>query len=211
MDPVFELAKEKALLLYSDPDSIVKELDGFLADQNFYRSWNDAAFIKCLKGHNELFDGILELYNKAKYENEKIALMHYLVAIGGNKDKLTELILSVFESNPRPENLWEYGDLLYSLKNYKYMDQYYKIVRNSVLGSDRQMVILLIGKSKEAEAIPILKELVSDKTVYGHALEALSNFSGDDILEIMLKYENNNVNWIRNIAGKYLKKHKKQF
>ena len=202
MEPVFELAKEKRLELYSDPNSIQKELDSFLKEHNFYHSLNSAMFRKCLRGQYELFDGFLNLYHKAKYENEKLSLLEDLVAIGCNKDKLVELVLEVFNSdNPY---LWEYGDLLYHLNNFRYMHQYLSIISNKSFGSDRQMVILLVGKSKKPEAIPALKKLLSDESVYGHALDALSHYKGSDILEIMNLYKNCKVKWIRDIALKYI-------
>lgn len=209
MNQVFKLAEEKKTILYSDPDSIQKELDTFLNEHDFYQSLNNAMFRKCLHGHNELFDGLLKLYYKAKYENEKIALLEDLAAIGCNKDILVKLILEVFDSDNQNIYLWEYGDLLYCIKNFRFMDQYLKIISNKSLGSDRQMVILLVGKSKIPEAIPVLKELLSDETVYGHALDALSHYKGSDILEIMNLYKNCKVKWIRDIALKYIKKSKK--
>ena len=84
------------------------------------------------------------------------------------------------------------------------MSHYLTIIQNELLGDARQMLILLVGKSKETYVIPILTELLNDPTVYGHALDALSNFSGDNIDHIMRKYLNSNVAWIREIAENYL-------
>ena len=86
------------------------------------------------------------------------------------------------------------------------MSQYLSIIKDESYGEDRQMLILLVGKSKKAYVIPVLKELLSDSTVCGHALYALSNFSGDEIDCIMHKYIDNNITWIREIAEKYLSK-----
>lgn len=88
------------------------------------------------------------------------------------------------------------------------MPQYITIIVDKSYGADRQMLVLLVGKSKNVEVIPVLKELLSDLTVYGHALEALSNFSTRDIETIMQGYINHNIAWVRRIAENYLLKNK---
>lgn len=71
------------------------------------------------------------------------------------------------------------------------------------------MLLLLLGKSKNKTVIPVLIELLSDNSVCGHALDALSNFSGNEIEESMLKYSKSDITWVRNIAKRYLDKTKK--
>jgi hypothetical protein len=189
-----------------NPDSILKEYDAFWEMNGIYRSSDIVSFRKKIKGHTELCEDIIKLYNKSKLENEQITLLEDLLAIGYDKDKLVELILNMFYAKNPPTNLWEYADLLYSIKNFRYMSQYLTIIKDESYGEDRQMLILLVGKSKKAYVVPILKELLSDLTVYGHALDALSNFSGDEINHIMHKYIDCNIAWIREIAEKYLSK-----
>jgi hypothetical protein len=67
-------------------------------------------------------------------------------------------------------------------------------------------VVLLVGKSKKSNVIPVLKDLLNDPDVYGHALDALTNFSGQDIEEIMKSFQTCKIAWIRNTATKYLRK-----
>lgn len=171
-----------------NPDSILKEYDAFWEMNGIYRSSDIVSFRKKIKGHTELCEDIIKLYNKSKLENERITLLEDLLAIGYDKDKLVELIL------------------IYSIKNFRYMSQYLTIIKDESYGEARQMLILLVGKSKKVYVVPILKELLSDLTVYGHALDALSNFSGDEINCIMHKYIDCNVAWIRKIAGRHLAK-----
>lgn len=206
---IYQLAEKQRLLAYKNPDSISKEYDAFLEKNNIYHSLNRKLFEKSLHGHIELCDGILDIYKKTSLENEKISLLEDLFVIGYDRNALVELILFVFKSQNRPSNLWEYGDLLYKIGNFNYLHDYLELVKDKSLGSDRQMLLLLLGKSKNKTVIPVLIELLSDNSVCGHALDALSNFSGNEIEESMLKYSKSDITWVRNIAKRYLDKTKK--
>ena len=206
---IYQLAEKQRLLAYKNPDSISKEYDAFLEKNNIYHSLNRKLFEKSLHGHIELCDGILDIYKKTSLENEKISLLEDLFVIGYDRNALVELILLVFKSQNRPSNLWEYGDLLYKIGNFNYLHDYLELVKDKSLGSDRQMLLLLLGKSKNKTVIPVLIELLSDNSVCGHALDALSNFSGNEIEESMLKYSKSDITWVRNISKRYLDKTKK--
>lgn len=193
--------------IYQNQDSILKKYDDFLAMNGIYRGYDIVTFRKKIKGRTELCEGMLELYSKAKLDNESISILEDLYAVGYDKDKLVELILDAFNSGKQSTHLWECGDLLYRIKNYKYMPQYIGIISNESLKEARQMVILLVGKSKGEDVIPTLISLVSDETVMGHTLDALSHFKSEEIKEIMLQYKEYNVRWIRKIVEKYLKRY----
>lgn len=200
---VFESNK---LVIEENPKSVLPEFEEFLALHDIYLSYNAELFHKTLKGRHELCDDILKFYEKASLTNERISFLEDLFIIGYDRDKLVELVLEVFETEPYPSNLWEYGALLYNIKNHKYLSRYIKIIENKSYGTARQMIVLLVGKSKREEVIPVLKSLLNDPDVYGHALDALTNFSGEDIEDIMMQYINHKVTWVRNTAKKYLKK-----
>lgn len=201
---LLSLLNEKRQAAYADSDSILKRYDDFLESNGIYHSLNRDVFEKSIKGRIELCDGMVKLYNEAKLDNERLALLEDLSIIGYDEDKLAQLAINAFYIEPRPTDLWEYADLLYSMKNYRYLPQYLDIIKDKSYGEERQMLILLVGKSKNDKVIPILTELLNDSTVYGHALDALSNFQRDEIDGIMSKYENCQVCWIREIAKKYL-------
>ena len=196
----------KSQVLSSNPDSVIGEYEAFFAANGIFYSNDVVAFRKNLKGHIELAEQIIIFYEKAKLENERIAILEDLCATGYNKDNLVEMILEVFRTQKESIYLWEYGDLLYSLKHFKYLPQYLEIIENKSLGTARQMVVLLVGKSKKSNVIPVLKDLLNDPDVYGHALDALTNFSGQDIEEIMKSFQTCKIAWIRNTATKYLRK-----
>lgn len=196
--------KKRKKEIYKDPRSVLKKYDRYLEEHGIYNTDDSMLLKKKLKGHIELSDMILSLYREAVLENEKIALLEDLYATGYDKDKLTEIVLDVFFSKKDSLELWEYGDLLYRMKRYKYLEQYISIIQDNSYGEARQMVVLLVGKSKKEKVIPVLKKLLKDDTIEGHVVDALTNFSGEDINNIMKKYLDSDVVWIRNIARKYL-------
>lgn len=195
---------------YNNQESILKEYHDFLSSNNIYPSYSPELIRKQLKNRIDLSNDILNFYKKAKLENEKVSFLEDLKATGYNKDELTKLVLGAFVSGKKSSYLWHYADLLYSIKNFCYLEQYIDIIKDESYGEDRQMLILLVGKSKKAYVIPILKDLLSDSTVYGHALDALSDFSGDDIDHIMQKYIDCDITWIREIAVKHLSRKKRR-
>lgn len=201
------LAKKKRQVAYDNPESILKKYDHFLEANGIYHSINSDIFKKSIKGRTDLSEDMLALYSEAKLENERIMLLEDLLCVGYDKDELVEMILRSFDAENSPSDLWEYADLLYTIKNYRYIPQYLQIIRNTSYGTARQMIVLLVGKCKKREVVPILIDLLNDTTVFGHALDALSNFDGEDILGIMRKYADCRVAWVRDIAKKYLSKH----
>ena len=188
---------------YSKEDSILKEYDEFLLINGIYRGFDIMTFRKKIKGRTDLCKKILEIYNKAQLENERISLVQDLYAIGYNKDLLVEMILEEFDKKEQKSYLWEYGDLLYTIKNYKYLPQYIDIIKNSAFKESRQMIILLVGKCKKQDVIPVLISLVEDETIYGHVIDALSNFEGKEIIQIMDKYKADKIKWMQHCC-KYL-------
>lgn len=201
----FERARRRA---YDTPGSRLREYHNFLLSNGIYPSWHHSNIQKKLKNRKDLCEQVLLFYHSAELENERISLLEDLKIMGYDKNKLVELILDIFWCKKRPANLWEYADLLYSIKDYRHMPQYLAIIQDKSFGDARQMLILLVGKSKKTYVIPTLIELLNDPTVYGHALKALSNFSGDHIERIMHQYLDCGVGWIQEIAEMYLSKNK---
>lgn len=197
--------EERTEEIYKNPDSLLMSYEQFLLENGLYLSNDPMTFHKKIKGRMDLCEKILRFYYEARLENEKISFLEDLYAIGYDKNKLAEIILEVFFSDKCSSYLWEYGDLLYNLKRYKYLPQYIRIIEDKSYGSDRQMLVLLVGKSKKESVIPVLKRLLNDEDVYGHALDALCNFKGSEIEEIMKRYVDCKETWVRNTAKKYLK------
>ena len=170
-------------------------------------SINEKSLKKIDKQKDELISGMLTIYQEAKIRQEKYIILDDLYKIGYSKDKLVEMILDEYNTAQDLLFLWQFGDLLYTFKRQKFLSQYISIIMNPKYGTSRQMIVLLVGKSKKEKVIPYLKELLNDPDVHGHALEALANFVNEDIISIMKQYTDYKVTWIRKVAVKYLKKH----
>ncbi len=201
-----KIIEENLRRTYSNPDSILKKYKDFLLFNGIY-SINEKSLKKIDKQKDELISGMLTIYQEAKIRQEKYIILDDLYKIGYSKDKLVEMILDEYNTAQDLLFLWQFGDLLYTFKRQKFLSQYISIIMNPKYGTSRQMIVLLVGKSKKEKVIPYLKELLNDPDVHGHALEALANFVNEDIISIMKQYTDYKVTWIRKVAVKYLKKH----
>ena len=95
---------------------------------------------------------------------------------------------------------------LRKIKNFKYLDKYIQIVNVSDYGESREMLIELLGISKNEVVIPVLMNLLCDSTVSDHVLVALTNFREKSIIEIMKKNKNHSRRWVRQAIQRYLDK-----
>jgi len=69
---------------------------------------------------------------------------------------------------------WTIGNALNVLFVDEYYDDYARLVVDPVFGRSREMLALVLGRSKRPEAAALLASLVSDSTIGGHAIQALS-------------------------------------
>lgn len=201
------IVEEKRKQQYSNPLSILKEYDELLLKHDIVRGYDTVSYKKELRKKKDIIPQLIELYKKALLPNEKEFLLDDLYDAGCNQNQLVEMILGAFDTNSQEDNLWAYGDLLYKIKNYDYLDSYEKIVSNKKYAESRQMIVLLIGKSKKENEIPFLISLLGDKDIEGHVILALSNYKTREIYQIMKEYKNHSQKWIRDIAVKYLNKY----
>lgn len=202
---LLKLLAQKRKNAYDDKQSILKKYDAFLEENGVYHSFNEELFFNSIKNKVHLCDFTLLMFSHATYDNEKEFLLNCLLHMGYESNLLVELVLKLFE---RPnEYLWHYADFLYNLKNYEYLDDYLKLIMNRSYGASREMLILLVGESRQNKVVPYLKELSTDIDVVGHVLTALGNFYDDEIVSIMKSHVNHPQKWISNVAKKYLMKH----
>lgn len=201
---LLELLEFKRQQAYNDPKSIQKELDVFLESNGVYRSFNEDIFMKKIKGKSHLCNYTLSLYFKATLDNEKVLLLRCLLEMGYSENAIIEMVLNIFQLEKENENLWNYADFLYRLKNYSYLDDYVKLIMDQTLGTNREMIILLVGESKALSVIPYLLELAQDDEILGHVLIALTNFKDSRIITLMKKHTDHQKKWVADIAQNYL-------
>ena len=106
------------------------------------------------------------------------------------------LIMLVSCSNEGNVDRWAIADTLYGFASPNYWKDYVNIISNPEYGIDRQMIILLVGKLKIQEAIPVLITLLDDECVTLHALCALSRYKKPEFREFFERFVNSpNTTW----------------
>lgn len=75
---------------------------------------------------------------------------------------------------------WFISDCLCRIRSRKFIKEYIDIVSNKKYGSNRKLLVLLLGKLKEESAIPILIDLLEDEEVRLHAICALGDFKREE-------------------------------
>lgn len=81
-----------------------------------------------------------------------------------------------------------------------------KIVSNTNFGASRQMVVLLLGKIKAQDSIPVLLNLIDDPVITGHVINALGQFKREDFRPYFEKYLNHKNSFYRREARKAISK-----
>lgn len=126
---------------------------------------------------------------------------HILHIITRNKDyDLIPVLLSQFEETTFEDYRWAIGDSLYRIG---YCDTYYNdyvsIVENCKYRESRQMVILLLGKSKQEKACGILLSLLNKDNieVLLHTVSALKFFKRIEKISIAKSF----CEWISSNEG----------
>ena len=101
---------------------------------------------------------------------------------------------------------WSIADCLYQIHSKKYVENYLDIISSSQYGKNRQMVILLVGKLKIEDSIPILIELLEDEEVRLHAICALGEFRREEFRVYFERFANDKHPGWRKYAKAALKK-----
>lgn len=101
---------------------------------------------------------------------------------------------------------WTIAEHLYQIRSKSYIPEYLEIISNAAYGSNRQMLILLMGEWKIEAAIPILIELLEDEDVRLHAISALGYFKREEFRPYFEQFENSKHPGWRKYARAALKK-----
>lgn len=162
---IIDILEKKRKSAYQDQNSIQKELDEFLLLNGIYHTFDTETFFKKISGKVGLSSGIINIFEKAIYMNEKLYLLEMLLSIGHDKDYLTVMALDCFKNCNESDPGWEFGDLLYRLKNFKFVDAYIEIALNDDYGTSRQRIVELLGKSKSKKIKNVFEQLLEDSDV----------------------------------------------
>ena len=96
-------------------------------------------------------------------------------------EEVIPILLADYYSSETPDlTRWFISDCLYTIRSKKYVDEYLKIISNKSYGTDRQMIVLLMGTLKVEKAIPLLIELLEDEEVRLQSICALGYFKREE-------------------------------
>lgn len=129
------------------------------------------------------------------------------------KRRCEETIINEYLQVPKTDEYhcvkWVIGNTLYYLGTIdQYFDAIAEIVSDKSHGTTRKMLVSLLGKSKKhkEQAEKILLELLEDKDVQGHAINALGNLRSVRAIEPIEEFLSSTNEWHRREARTALKK-----
>lgn len=146
----------------------------------------------------------IRYYQQVKHFNEKDYFMSFF-HFKGFEEVIPMLLVDFYSDIPQLTRNF-IGDTLYQIRSKKYVGDYLKIIANSEYSHSRQMVVLLVGKLKVENAIPILIKLLDDEDVRGHAIAALGEYKKVELRKHFERFQDNKNSFIRREALKALKK-----
>ena len=85
---------------------------------------------------------------------------------------------------------WFISDCIYQIRSKRFVKEYLNIISNRIFGRNRQMIVLLLGKLKEENAIPTLIDLLEDEEVRLHAISALGEFKREEFRCYFERFQN---------------------
>ena len=195
-------AEEKKLS--KDPDSVLTDFKQELLNLGFRFQVLNQAESLMPKYKDAVLPIVIKYYKKATLKNEKTYLLGWFHYKG--LDEVVPMLLEDYYSDSSNVDKWAIGDRLYQIRSKKYIDDYIKIVSDSSYGYDRQMVVLLLGKLKVEESIPILIDLLDDEQVQLHAIIALGQFKREEFRPLFERFQNSTKSGLRKYAKEALKK-----
>lgn len=205
---IIENAKKAEVKLTNNPNSVVLKFKQELLERGYqFEILNQVQ--QFMPKHKEaLTPIILKYYDLAVLDNEK----WYFASLFRYKgfDEFVPMLLNEFVSDKPGFNRWQIAEIVEAIHSKKYINKYLKIISNKKFGKDRQMLVLLVGKLKTEEAIPILINLLDDYDVTGHAINALSQHKREEFRPYFERFLNHENSYYRREAKTALKKLDKQ-
>ena len=113
---------------------------------------------------------------KSNEQNYFLGLLH----VRGNDEVIPMLLADYYSAETENLTRWFISDCIYTIRSKKFIKEYLEIVTNTSFGTNRKMIILLLGSLKEETAIPTLINLLEDEDVRLQAIVALGNFKREE-------------------------------
>ena len=194
------------------PDSLIPLFEEELRNLGFSFEISNQTLMFMPKHKKVILPVAIKYYQEAK-RLEKNNEQEYFLSFFHFKgfDEVVPMLLEDFCSCNADDMIgWTIADHLYQIRSKSYIPEYLDIISNSFYGSNRQMLILLIGEWQVADAVPILIDLLEDEDVRLHAISALGCFKREEFRPYFERFENSKHSGWRKYARAALKKLDKQ-
>jgi hypothetical protein len=114
--------------------------------------------------------------------------------------------------------IWGIGEsfrkVLKQHKNLRRDNELFKIIKqiasNPVYGKGRESFVMLLGQYGDRDSVGVLKQLLEDQEVQGHAIYALRLLGVPEVQENIRPFLQSRKTWVRNEAKKYFQKLEKR-
>ena len=165
--------------------------------------------------HADIVPILLELLQTVNTPNIKEGIIGALGiknARGSAETALIEELLNLPNAGPLSRLKWTIGNTLYELGTIDaHFDAIAAITVEPSHGTGRQMLVMLLGKSKrhKERAEKIAFGLLEDQDVQGHAIRALGNLRSFQSIEAIEQFLSSSNEWHRREANTALKKIRK--
>ena len=194
------------------PDSLIPLFEKELRELGFVFEISNQILNFMPKHKSIILPIAIKYYQKAKdlkKDNEQEYFLDFFLFRGFNE--VVPMLLEDFCSTETKDlTRWFIGDCLYKIRSKTYISNYLEIISNPKYGSNRQLLILLVGEWKIEEAIPILIDLLEDEDVRLHAISALGYFKREEFRPYFERFENSKHSGWRKYAKAAIKKLDKQ-
>lgn len=123
----------------------------------------------------------------------------------------TDFLLEEFKRSDNSCYKWAIGNALEIIKNPKIKSELLEIAKDKTHGSDRERIVAALGIFRnDVEVRNVLIDLLNDKDVTGHALEAIKKCGLPEDIPYIEPYLLHKMTWIRREAERAITQIKKR-
>lgn len=189
------------------PDSLIPLFEQELRELGFEFEISNQTLAFMPKYKDIILPIVIRYYIQArdqlKYDEQKHFMKFFYFK---GFEEVVPILLDDFYSGDPYVDRWSIADCMYQICSKKYIDDYLKIISNPKYGQSRQMLILLLGKLKIEDAIPIIIALLEDEGVRLHAICALGEYRREEFRPYFERFEDSKHTGWRKYAKAALKK-----
>ena len=192
----------------NNPDSLVPSFEKELRELGFDFEISNQTLGFMPKHKNIILPIAIKYYQLAKKQKKDNEQNHFIsfFAFKGLEEVVPTLLEDYYSPETPDLTRWFISDCLYSIRSKKYVDEYLKIISNKSYGTNRRMIILLIGKLRVENAIPLLIELLEDEEVRLHSICALGDFKREEFRCYFERFQDSKHSGWRKYSRNALKK-----